>query len=826
MKALGIAMSALRREWRSGELAILLLSLIVAVAALSGVGFLVDRIGRAVQLSASEVLAADARVESDTPLDRQDFTKATALGLRTAGITSMLSALFNGDANQLANVRAVTLGYPLRGQLTIGDRAFATGQATNAIPPPGEAWPDSRVAAALGAGIGAVLTVGEKSLRVTHILISRPDQSSTFVEFAPAVLINAADLGATRLIQPGSRVRYALLLAGGERPLREFRQWHRLQELRGERLADISDSSPQVGDAARRAARFLALASLVAVLLSALAVAMSARSYVRRHLDAVALMKTLGATRRFILATHLWQMLLLASTAALIGGGIGWVTQLWLVRVLRGFLRTDLPAAGPLPLLIGFVVAAAMLAGFAMPSLLQLTRVPALRVLRRDAGPPRLSGWAATAPAILAVLAVVYIALADWRLSLWFVGALAGAVLILAVTGAALIRLATHIRGNAGVAWRYGLANLGRRKSEGVAQIVAFGLGVMLLLALAILRNDLVTDWRASLPADVPNYFFVNIPPEQREDFRRALTAQGAVLSRMLPMIRGRLTAINGQPVQGRKFAAPRGEGFAEREQNLSWSDELGDDNRIVAGHWWQPGDTGKPLVSLATDFQESLGLKLGDRLRFDIAGESIEVTIASLRKVKWDSFRPNFFIMFPPGLLDATAGTYMTSAFFQPRSAGAMADLVHRFPGVSIFNVGDLLAQVRTVIDKAVAAVQSVFVFTLLAGLTVLLAAVQASREERSYETAVLRVLGAGRSALLQAVLAEFSAMGLVAGLLAACGASLGGLLLARELDLSYRFNALIWILGVLGTVLIVGFGGWLATRSVVNHPPRSVLN
>jgi len=834
MHALTLAVRALRREWRSGELAVLWLSLSIAVAALCGVGFLVDRIGRAVAAQASEVLAADLRVESDTPIAGADVAKADSLGLSSARLTSMLSAIFNGDTNQLADVRAVSNGYPLRGQLTIAERAFATGAATRQIPGPGEAWPDSRLAAALGAAIGSQLSVGSSTLRVTRILISRPDQNSTFVEFASSLLINDADLRSTTLIQPGSRVSYALLLAGSSSQLEAFRHWHTLQDFGKERIADLAEASPQIGEASRRAARFLSLASLVAVLLCAVAIAMSARSYVRRHLDVVALMKTLGASRRLVLAVHLWQLLLLALVASVVGAGAGWLTQLWLVRVLRGLLRGDLPPAGPWPALVGFIIALAMLAGFALPPLLQLTQVPALRVLRRDVGPPSPRLWSAALPVVLAIAGVVYAALGDARLSAWFVLGLAAAVLVLALAGGALVSLAARVRGNAGAAWRYGVANLARRRTEGIAQIVAFGLGLMLLLSLAILRNDLVTDWQASLPADVPNYFFVNIPSAQREDFQKELRAQGARLERMLPMIRGRLVAINDQPIAARHIAGQRagagagdgrrGRGSPEREQNLTWSGELGDDNRIVEGQWWTPQQYGQPLVSLAVEYQDRLGLKLGDHLRFDVAGESLDVTVASFRKVKWDSFRPNFFIEFPPGLLDSAAGTYMTSAFLQPTS-GAMARLVHQFPGVSIFNVGDLLAQVRAVIGKAVTAVQSVFVFTLFAGLSVLFAAVQASSEERGYEIAILRVLGAGRSMIFASVLAEFSLMGALAGLMAATGASLGGAWLAHALELNYRFDATLWLVGVIASVLILGAAGAISTRSMVRAPPRTVL-
>jgi putative ABC transport system permease protein len=582
-------------------------------------------------------------------------------------------------------------------------------------------------------------------------------------------------------------------------------------------------------------------------------VAISARGYVTRHLDAVALMKTLGAERRFVLGVTLLQLLLLALAASVLGALAGWVAQAWLLRALAGLLRADLPPAGWLPALLGLLTSLAMLAGFALPSLLQLTRVPALRVLRRDAGPPPMALWLSLAPAVLAVAGVVYGTLGELRLSAWFVLAIASAILVLGLAGAALVQLAGRARASARLALRHGLANLSRRRASSVALVIAFGLGMMLVLLLAILRRDLVDDWRASLPANAPNYFFVNIPDDQRTDFAAALKADGAQLERLLPMVRGRLLTLNDVPIAkalGGKAPLPPagappansrangagagangggrmgGEGLAEREQNLTWSDELGGDNQIVAGKWWTPADAGQPLVSVATEFQEALGLKLGDRLRFDVAGETLEVKVASFRKVKWDSFRPNFFIMFPPGLLDGTAGSWMTSARYEPRSAGAMASLVRRFPSVSVFNVGDLLAQVRAVIDKSVTAVQSVFLFTLFAGITVLLAAVQASRDERSLETAILRVLGASRAMLRASVLAEFAALGAVAGLLAASGASLGGWLLARQLNLKYHFDAPLWLAGFVGTVVLVAASGWLATRPVLNHSPRAALH
>jgi putative ABC transport system permease protein len=801
------------------------------------VGFLVERIQRGIDAQASEVLAADLRVEAPTALAAADEIQAQTLGLKTAHLTSLLSAVFNGDANQLANIRAVTAGYPLRGALTVAAAPFETGLPTRELPRPGEAWADSRLASALGVSMGGELTVGAQNLRLTRIVISRPDQGSGFVDFAATLLINEADLAATQLIQPASRVRYALLLAGERAQLDAFRRWHRDLSPPRERVQDIADGSPQIGRAVERAGRFLAIAGLVAVLLCAVAVAMTARSYVRKHLDVVALMKTLGASRAFVLGVSVIQLLGLSLAATVIGSALGWLTQHWLVRVLKDVLRSDLPPPGFQPVVVGLVVAVTMLAGFALPSLLQLTRTPALRVLRRDVAPPPPSALMAALPAILAIVAVVYGTLGEWRMSLWFVGGLAAAVLLLTLAGALLVTLAAKLRHGPGVAWRHGVASLARRRSASIVQIVGFGIGVMLLLMLATLRRDLVSNWKATFPPNPPNYFFVNIPAAEQEQFRTQLTASGAKVERLLPMVRGRLVSINSVPIARLGFGGGRGNGgggpdsgrgggLAEREQNLTWTNELGDDNRIVAGRWWSAADAGKPLVSLATEFQEQLNLKLGDRLSFDIAGENVEVTVASFRSVKWDSFRPNFFIVFPPGLLSGAEGTYMTSALFEPRNAGDMAALVKRFPSVSVFNVGDLLAQVRSVIDKSVTAVQSVFLFTLLAGLTVLMAAVQASRDERRYETAVLRVLGAKRATIIKSVLTEFSALGLVAGVLAASCAAVAGYWAADRLELNYQFNAIAWIEGVLMTVVIVGLAGWLATRSALNQSPRSVLS
>jgi putative ABC transport system permease protein len=824
--AVMLGLRSLGREWRSGDLAVLFIALFVAVAALTGVGFLVDRIDRAMQLQASEVLAADLRLTSPDPIDNRYDVEARKRGLRTARIAQLISVVLKDQATQLTNVHPVSEGYPLRGIVRVSDRPFGTPQDAQGVPGPGECWPDSRLLAALGAQVGDVVMVGAAPLRVTRVLISRPDQGSGFSDLAPSLVMNTADLPATELIQPGSRVRYAALFAGERRQADAFSLWLQKNSKPAERLGDIATISPEVGSATRRAGRFLAIASLVSVLLCAVAIAMTARRYVQRHLDLAALLKTIGASRADVLWVCLTQLICIAVVATVAGSVAGFGAQLALLAVVGDLIATELPPAGFLPVLIGFAAALLLLVGFALPSMLRLARVPAMRVLRRDMGPPPLGAVLAFAPALIAVALLVMQVTGDTGMALWFVAGLGAAALALMLVALLLVALVARLRGSFGVAWRYGAANLARRRAESVVQIVALGLGLSALLLLTILRGNLIDDWRARLPKNAPNYFFVNIPTQEREAFSAMLASDGGKVSRILPMIRGRMTKINDGYVGARRYVDRRGEGLAGREQNLTWAAEIGPDNRITEGHWFTPEEAGKPLVSVATDMQESIGLKLGDKLTFDIAGETIEATISSFREVQWDSLQPNFFLMFPPGLLEGAAGTWMASAQYRPTEPGTIASLVRRFPSVSIFDMDDLLGQVRSIIDKAVLAVQGVFIFTLLAGIVVLLAAVQVTRDERRYESAMLRTLGAQRRTVVAGVMLEFLLIGSLAGLMAAAASSIASYFIStRLLEVPFRPDVLVWLGGAFGGAALVCIAGYIATRSALLQPPMSTL-
>jgi putative ABC transport system permease protein len=845
MNAVRFSLNQVARDFKSGELAVMTVALVVAVAALTAISFFTDRVARAVESQAGEVLAADLRLESPNPLAETYNEEGKRRELAVGRLVSFPSVVLFGEQSALSSVRAVSNEYPLRGQVKISRALIGTEQETAAeevaaAPARGEAWADGRLLAQLNADVGAKLSVGRAELTVTRVLIARPDQGMQFADLAPSLLFNLEDLGATELIRPGSRASYALLFAGRTDNVNEFRTWLKANKQTSERLVSIADRSEQVSNAMDRSGRFLNLASMVSVLLSAIAVAMAARRYASRRLDWVALLKSMGASQARVVLMQVIALLSIALFATVVGTIIGFGAQQGLAYLLADLVRGELPSPSYAPALMGLVTAIAVLAGFALPPLLQLKRVPPVRVLRKDVEPPPLRYFTLYGAAIASVIGIVWWIVRDTSLVLYVtLGALATCALLYGC-GWLLVKVLSQFRGAVGIAWRYGVANIARRGRESIAQIVAFGLGMMVLLLLAVVHNDLLEEWRMSLPADAPNQFLINIRPDQAEGVREFFVAQGVAAPTLVPMVRARLVSVNDAPVaqlrerqRNRPARTPsqeadqeRARSFMEREANLTWSEEFPAGNKLVRGEWWTPGDGGGPRVSIDEGIALSMGLRLGDKMTYDVGGEPITATVSSFRQVQWDSFRPNFFVVFSPGTLDQTAGSSITSFHLPAEKRGVMIQFMRAFPEVTAIDIEAILSQVRSVMDKVKAAVQYVFLFTLVAGVTVLFAAVQATRDERRYESAMLRTLGASRRVVLMGVASEFSVLGLLAGVLAASGASFAGYLLATlVLNLDYSFDPLVWIIGLLGGVALVGIIGTAATYSVVNAPPVETL-
>lgn len=820
-----LAFRLLGRDWRSGELLVLMMALVIAVTALTAVGFLTDRIGQTVEMRASASLAADLRLSSSSPLAESYLELAESEGVATASLTSMPSVVFVNEVNTLASVRAVTAGYPLRGSLKISERLLAPSTETDAIPAPGEAWGAANLLARLGADVGDEIELGRSRLRITQVLDFRPDEGFSFVDLAPTLLINDADLEATGLIQPGSRVGYRQLFAGDRQSLGDFREALESRLATGERLRDIEDSSPQIKSAMDRAGRFLNLASLISVLLSAIAVAMAARRYSHRHRDRVALMKCLGASQSYVNRSNTIQLLLLALMGGVIGVTFGFLGQQGLSFLLRDFIGETLPWPGMAPVWLGLVTSLCILGGFALPDLMQMGRTPPLRVLRQDIEPPPLRYGLGMIAAFVAVIALLGWMVRDAGLvTAVSLGTLVTFV-VLGVAGWLLVRLMQGFRGAAGGAFRYGLANLARRGRESIVQVVAFGLGIMVLLVLTLVRNDLMDSWQASLPADAPNRFLINIQPQEVDPIAAFFASENLEIDPFVPMIRARMTHLNDEDVTQLSFEDPQGERWVRREANLTFAAEPQPTYTITRGEWWAPETTAKE-VSVEEEFASELGLDLGDVLSFDIAGEPLDVTVTSFRSVAWDSFRPNFFMVMSPAALQDYPGTYINSLYLPDGREDSTLGLMRQFPAVTVIDLDAILGQVRDVMDKAALAVQAVFIFTLLAGLAVLWAAVNATRDERAFESAMLRSMGASKRRVLTGVATEFLAIGALAGVLATAGATVASYFLAtRVYNLEFQFNLAVTLVGPIAGALFVGIAGLLATRQVINAPPINVL-
>lgn len=827
MKVLLFALRAFGRDLRARELSVLLAAIVVAVTAMTAVAFFTDRVGSAMKEQASQVLAADLVLRSAAPIDGKFLREARMLGLETAETLAFPTVVLAGEQTTLAAIDAVSESYPLRGELTIADSLSGADQAAaGAVPGRGEAWADPGLLGRLGLDVGDQLTVGELPLRITRVLRYKPDQNIGFINLAPGLMVNLGDVPAFGVVKPGSRVTYNQMFAGEESLVRDFRTGLAKELRPDESLRGREDAGDQINAAIDRAERFLTLASLVTVILAAVAAAMASRRYALRHLDSVALLKTLGATQPFVVAVMMTELLIIILLTSVVGVALGYAAQYGLAMIAAELVGFVLPAASGQPFLLGLLTAATVVLGFALPHLLNLGSTPPLRVLRRDLPPPRLTAAATYGAALAAIGALVLIIVRDPLLVGLIAGGLIATAALTAGLGFLLVRALRRFRGAAGVAWRYGLANIARRGGESVVQIVAFGLSLMVLLLLGVVRNDILKEWERTVPANAPNQFMINIEPGQLPGLKQFFRDEVGQEPFSLPLIRGRLTHINGTAAERFQVADPQGAAFLRREANLTWTDALPASNSVVAGRWWGAGYAGQPQVSLDDKLAANLGVKLGDRLRFNVAGEDIEAPITSLRRIEWDSFQPNFYVVLSPGLSADLPQTYLASVHVPRDKVAILGRLVRQFPGVTVLDLEVILAQVRSVIDKASLAVQYVFLFTLLAGVVVLLAAIQLTRDERRFESAILHTLGAARRKILQGVAVEFLTLGALAGILAAFGAAALGFALARfAFRLDYGVSGILWPVGLVAGALIVGITGTLATRRAVNEPPVAVL-
>src|SRR4051812_2992700 len=818
----------LARDWRAGELRVLAAALVIAVASITGVSFFADRVSRGLARDATQLLGADLLLLSDHPWKAEVADEIVKRGLARASGVGFMSMVVGGEQSSLAGVKAVTDNYPLRGKLRIASAPGAADAPAEHGPARGTVWLEERLVTVLGKPVGSRIKVGRAELEVAAILTLEPERSVNFFNLAPRLLMNEADLAATDLLKPGSRASYYLYAAGAPASITALEAWARPKLERGQRVDTFETGRPEVRASVERAKRFLSLTALLAAILAGVAIALGTRRFVERHLDGCAVMRCLGATQGQLTRLYGAEFLILGIASCAVGCAAGYAVQAAIGATMSNLLRADLPAPGLLPAAQGCLVGLVLLLGFALPPLLQLKDVPAVRVLRRETGGASGLAFASYAAGSVALAALLIWQAGDMTLGGYVIGGFAAAVLVFFAVAWGALRLLTSrktlsLMQGANPVLRHGLANLRRHARGNAVQVASLALGLTAVLLLTFTRNDLVDAWRRTAPPDAPNRFLMGVQADQVEPIDRFFIERGLKAPELFPMVRGRLVELNGKPVVESDYTEERARRLVEREFNLSYMTEPPAHNTFVAGRWFAPG---AQELSVEEGIAKALGWTLGDELAFSVGGETFRAKITSIRKLRWDSMRVNFFVIAPPALLKDYPARFISALKIEPGRENVINELAARFPNITVVDVGAVVRQGQSIVDQLVNAVQFVFLFALGAGLLVLYSALVATEDERRREAAVMRVYGASRAHVAGSQRVEFFAMGVLAGLLATIGAAVIGQLIARrvfELDLPPSLD--LWIAGPLAGLLLLSLNAWLSSRKVLRASPALTL-
>ncbi|MCQ8130094.1 ABC transporter permease [Methylomonas rivi] len=824
MKRFGLALRLLLRDGRSGELTLLVLALLIAVASATTISLFADRLQRTLTVQAAEFLAGDLVLAGSMPIDDAWRRRATGLGLIPSQTVEFSSVLLENEQMLLAAIKAVSQGYPLRGFLkTLETEAGAESQIAHG-PQPGTAWVEKRILSALNLHVGDMLTVGEKPLQVTRILTYEPDKRGDFYSFSPRVVMHQADLPATGVIQPGSHVHYFYQFIGEETALVAFKKWLKPQLNPSQRILDIHEDRPELGSALQRAERYLGLSSIVVILIAGAAIAMAAGRYTERHFNTSALLRCLGCKQREIFRLYTVQFLVLGMLTSAIGCLLGWLGQLGLFYVLKPLLPQQLANPSLLAVVFGFVTGMAILLGFALPPLLRLQKVSPLRVLRRDLEPLPAKAWLIYGLAIAIMSVLVWRYSNDWQMTAGIVGIGLSSLLVLGLLVTGMLKLLRPWLPKLGLTWRFGLQGLLRNSRASVSQILAFSITLAAMSLSFTVRSDLIDQWRQQLPERAPNYFALNIIPAQQPAFAQDLLRAGIDSSAFYPVVRGRLVEINTEAVQKRVSKDSQGEAAIHRELSLTWAPAIPADNSITSGEAWSADQAG--WVSVEQKLADNLGIKVGDDLRFTVGGAQVSARVANIRSLQWDTMKPNFYMIFSPGTLNDFPLTYLTSFYVPDAEKNLLNQLLKTYPATTILDVDQILKQFKTILMQLTQAIDLLLYFALAAGFTVLFAAVYATLDDRIRQGALLRTLGARRDWLRKTHLVEFGVLGASAGILAAAiSQAILYVLYSRVMHIPYEpsWLAAATLPGI--GMLSVGLAGYWGVRAVVDQSPLRVL-
>jgi putative ABC transport system permease protein len=832
-----LALKLLWRDWRAGELTLLLASLVIAVGTVTTITLFVDRLQKALLQESATFLGADRVISSSSPIDTAWQVKASSLGLRQAQTLGFLSMVFSDDRAQFSSVKAVDENYPLRGQLIISEAPFVRGRPITHGPKSGEVWMESRLFPSLDVTTGDVLDIGVAGFPLTQVLVKEPDRGGGFESAAgPRVMMNLADVPVTEVVQPGSRLTYRYLFAGDEQALQDFERWIRPKLKVGDRWLGVRQGAQGIGNALDRAERFLLLGGLLGVVLAGVAIALAAQRYSLRHYDHVAILKTLGATPNGVDSIFVTILLVLGLVGTLLGSALGFVTQMGVVNILDSVIPIELPGPGFRGIWLGLITGFICLLSFALPPLLKLRATEPVRVIRRDIDTASVSDRLTYSFAIIGTLVLMYWYSGDYKLTLLIFSGAVVATIVLSIVAYLMLRSGRILGMQAGSSWRLALAGMQRRGRENTLQILVFGLAIMLLLILYLVRTALITEWQAQIPKDAPNHFALNISPQDVEPIEQLFKDKKIKAQPLFSMIRGRVSKVNGESARERKISSWRqrqsegGKGGGgpgiDSSRNLTWATKLPSQNDVIEGSWWEENYSGPTLVSVEESFAQRGDINIGDELVFTIQGQTLTALVSSIRSVAWDNMQPNFYIIFSPGGLADFPATCMTSFFLDKTNKLFLNQLLRQYPTMTVIEVDAVIEQIQSIIENVTLAIELVLVLILVSGALVLLASIQASMDERFREHAILRTLGAGQRLVLGSLFIEFCVLGVFAGLLATFGAEITVYALETQIfDLKYELNPVLWVIGPLTGMVLIGVVGVAATFKVVKTAPSTVL-
>jgi putative ABC transport system permease protein len=819
-----LGLKLLWRDWRSGELNVLVFALIVGVATVTGIGLFVDRIQRSILDEASTLLAADAQIGGSQPIPELWIEQAEQQGLQTAFSTSFRAMAFGEEGRmQLASIKAVSDDYPLKGELEVSQQIFTTGNKVTDGPAQGEAWVNSRLLATLDLSIGDSIGVGNTDFIITQVLLSEPDNTGSFATINPRIMINQQDLASTAAIQPGSRVRYELHLLGNVEPF--YNQWQEQDHLH-HRWQSVEDASEQVADTLSRAQSFLLLAGSLSVILSGVALALSSSHYAKHQASHVALLKTLGLTPNAITRLYAGNLTLLAIIVVICAIALGWLIHWLFLQFFAGLLPRELVAASSKPYLLGMATGMICFLGFALPPIWLLKNTPPAKALRSEVSGGQLTQLKASLLGIFAVIGLIYLYSQSLLITVALLAAGIIATIGVAILARVLISLTRKYASHLGPIWRIGLASVQRNQTQNAYQIMIFSVAFLLLFILVLVRTSLVSEWQKQLPEGTPNHFAFNIFQSERNAIEEILADNGIKIQSFYPMSRGRLIQVEGEDISDRiERMQPKGDDY-QRELNITWTTTLAEDNEVIEGQWFNENDIEQNLISVEQDFAEGLGINIGSELTFSFGGQQISAIVQSIRTVQWDSMQPNFYVIFSTPVFSGAGSSYLTSFYLPEEKKTVLVDILQAYPTVSVIEVDIIIARIQAIVAQVTRAIEFILSLTLISGLIVLIASIQATLDERMRESAMLRALGAKQKMVMGALAIEFLFIGALAGFLGAVGAEAALYFLQTELfSIDFRPNWLIFVLGPFVGAAVIGAVGLISTRKVIRVPPLTIL-